>query len=269
MAVKRLVEAGAALFGDDFVLIPGFSFSNASEVRSSLQDGNEVLLRHYAETYGTSPRLAMDTWLQSLGPVRENCKRLEVLRTVSEFNGGDKIELTAMQLPYKDGDHWLAVEYPSIDENGERIERLDDTRTVCMSGVNAADSGKRQQILVIDEWTEAIPTDGEVTGIAYNYNQPNSSAPNAILLAVEPTNEPAWSWESLRGTVDDTLDRAKARAVEPTHLDADPQLDILTPMTIAGFDLNESNISLDYLAVDDELAVRMKANNYSLYKGLD
>ena len=269
MAIKRLVEAGAALFGDDFVVIPGFFFSNASEVRSSLQDGNEVLLRHYAETYGTSPRLAMDTWLQSLGPVRENCKRLEVLRTVSEFNGGDKIELTAMQLPYKDGDHWLAVEYPTVDENGERIERLDDTRTVCMSGVNAADSGRRQQILVIDEWTEAIPTDGEVTGIAYNYNQPNSSAPNAILLAVEPTNDPAWSWESLLGTVDDTLDRAKARAVEPTHLDADPQLDILTPMTIAGFDLNESNLSLDYLAVDDELAARMKANNYSLYTGLD
>ena len=269
IAVKRLVEAGAALFGDDFVVIPGFFFSNASEVRKSLQDGNDVLLRHYAETYRTSPGLAMDTWLQSLGPVRENCKRLEIVRTIGEFNSGQKIELTAMQLPYKDGDHWLAVEYPTIDENGELIERLDDTRTVCMAGVNAADSGRRQQILVIDEWTEAIPADGEVTGIAYNYNQPNSSAPNAILLAVEPTNGPNWSWETLRGTVDDTLDRAKARAVEPTHLDADPQLDILTPMTIAGFDLNESNLSLDYLAVDDELVARMKANNYSLYKGLD
>lgn len=267
--VRQLKDAGESLFGDDFKVIPTFRFSNAEDIRSSLTDGNEVLLRHYSETYNTSVTRALDTWLQSVSPVRENCKRFEIIRNVNEFSSGDAMSMSALQVPYKKNDHWLAVEFPErVDENGEPIEQIEDTRSICMVGVDAADTNKRQQILVIDEWTESIRNEREITGIAYNYDQPNAAAPNAVLLAIEPTTNDNWQWDSLLGTVTDTFDRAKSRAVEPTHLDGDSQLDVLTPMTIAAFDLNESNISLDYLMTDDELNRRMKAANFGLYKGL-
>ncbi len=108
-----------------------------------------------------------------------------------------------------------------------------------------------------------------MTGITYNYNQPNNCAPNALLLAVEPTGAAKWNWDRLNNILDDTLIRAKTRAVEPAHLLEDPALDTLTPMTIASFDLHNSGISLDFLMTNTKLINEMKAKNFELYKDFD
>jgi hypothetical protein len=267
IAVKRQVEAAQAILGEDFRPIPAFFFSNKDDVRANLAQDSKKLLQYYSEAYATSPNMALESWLQSLAPVRPAVRRLEQIRSVAEFSGGKELKLTALQLPFKATDHWFGVEYPEVDDDtGEPIQPKDDTRSICMIGLGEAVVNRRQRILVVDEWTEAVPNAAELTGIAYNYNQPNSCAPNAILVAVEPTNTGHWSWEALTGIVNDTLNRAKSRAVEPAHLFEDPALDVLLPMTIAGFDLQESGISLDYLAVDDKLIEKMKQANFQLYK---
>jgi len=73
--------------------------------------------------------------------------------------------------------------------------------------------------LLIDAWTEVIPGDTETTGIAFNYNQPNSEPPQVLMLAVPPKIRGSWKWDDLLSILQDSLNRAKQRAVEPDQLD--------------------------------------------------
>lgn len=58
-----------------------------------------------------------------------------------------------------------------------------------------------------------------MTGIAFNYDQPDAKAPNTLLLAVTPKQTGKWSWDDLAETLNDTLEMAKNRAVEPEQLE--------------------------------------------------
>ena len=72
--------------------------------------------------------------------------------------------------------------------------------------------------VVIDAWNETIPNSIETTGVAVHYNQPNSEPPQAVLLAVTPDVTGHWDWEDLVATIEETLERAKLRAVEPDQI---------------------------------------------------
>ncbi|MEL7312477.1 MAG: hypothetical protein AAFN07_13265, partial [Pseudomonadota bacterium] len=97
--VARLIDAGRLVLGDDFVLLPEFRLGNARDIRRSLEEGSTQLLNHYATTYETTPALAIENWLQSLTPVRPAIHRLETIRMVTEFNGGQSLSFDAVQLP--------------------------------------------------------------------------------------------------------------------------------------------------------------------------
>ncbi|HET6670328.1 MAG TPA: hypothetical protein VFH15_08865, partial [Pyrinomonadaceae bacterium] len=100
--------------------------------------------------------------------------------------------------------------------------------------------------LLIDEWTEALPQKEEVTGIAFNYDQPNSAPPSAILLAITPEITGKWQWNNLTETVLETIERAKLRAVEPDMIDTMGGFATLLPSTISEFSTGRNGISLDY-----------------------
>jgi len=73
-------------------------------------------------------------------------------------------------------------------------------------------------------------------------------APQALLLAVPPEVTGHWSWDSLVSIVNDTLRRAKLRAVEPQLLDQltdKPELGVLLPAIISEFQQYDLDISLD------------------------
>ena len=53
-----------------------------------------------------------------------------------------------------------------------------------------------------------------MTGLSFHVDQPNSRAPQAILLAVPPTEEHVWSLEALETVVLETLDLARLRLVD-------------------------------------------------------
>jgi hypothetical protein len=121
----------------------------------------------------------------------------------------------------------------------------------------------------VDDWTEFIPNINEVTGVAFNYDQPNATSPNTLLLAIEPTGSDNWDWDVLMGIMEDTLRRAKSRAVEPAQLLEDVVFDTLSPMTVANFDLYKSGVSLDYLITSDEFFNQVQNKNFELYKDFD
>ena len=87
--------------------------------------------------------------------------------------------------------------------------------------------------LLLDEWTETIPGPSVDTGIAFHHDRPNTEAPQAMLLVTPTDFRGAWQWDDLVDALNETLDLAKRRAVEPEHIDASPYAPFL-PATVAG-----------------------------------
>ena len=268
--VRLLIESGKAVLGDDFVAIPKFKFTNAADVASNLKENtSKQLLKFISEKEGTSTDLALETWIESAAQVRPNVRHLEHVRMISESQGGTELEFMPAQMPFKANDTWLAVEFPKIDERtGEPYDIKDDTICLSIQGDTAKKTTALQCALLVEEWTEFIPNEKEVTGVAFNYDQPNATSPNTMLLAVEPTGSPNWDWDILMGIVHDTIRRAKSRAVEPAQLLEDVAMDTLSPMTVANFDLNKTSVSLDYLVTNDEFLTKMQSKNFELYKNI-
>ena len=100
--------------------------------------------------------------------------------------------------------------------------------------------------LLIDEWTEVIPSRQQTTGVAFHHDRPNAEPPQAWLLAVPAVFGETWAWDDLIGAVNDALDSAKLRAIEPVHLDTTPY-DALVPATHSAWTYPEISISNNLL----------------------
>ncbi len=264
----RLTEAGKALLGDEFNVIPRFTYHHPDEVKASLQDRKQLM----SHADGLAKRsdagsATLEGWLQSTARVRQGMDRLEKVRMLTEALDGPALDLSPAQLPYRKTDSWLGVEFPAIDPaTGKKFQLQNDTLTFAMFGDELDKTAGLQAALIVDDWTETIPVDKEITGLAYHYNQPNAAPPQSMLLAVEPTGGARWDWDVLLGILNDTLQRAKTRAVEPVHLLEDNALDVLLPMTIASFDLQGNNPSLDYAVTNPKFLATVKNSAFDLYK---
>jgi hypothetical protein len=68
--------------------------------------------------------------------------------------------------------------------------------------------------LAIDEWAEQRPSRSQTTGLAINYDSPQSEAPNCLLLCEPPTGDlTAWSEPSAAHMVAETIAWMKVRAL--------------------------------------------------------
>ena len=68
--------------------------------------------------------------------------------------------------------------------------------------------------IVADEWTDKFVAKEQDTFIAFNYNGPNTEAPQSLLLAVAPNDEYKWNENGILKVLEDTLDLIKLRAVD-------------------------------------------------------
>jgi hypothetical protein len=134
-------------------------------------------------------------------------------------------QLTPLQFPYVSNDSWLAADLPKAPRSDE--ERL--LYTACFA--EPYGKGSWQCGLLLDEWTEVIPTNQATTGLTFHYDRPNSEPPQAMLLVTPAAANGAWEWEDLVGAVHDALDLTKLRALEPIHFDGTPYASFL-PATI-------------------------------------
>jgi hypothetical protein len=96
--------------------------------------------------------------------------------------------------------------------------------------------------LLVDEWTELVPSRAETTGIAFQYDPPDSSAPQAILLAVPPVIGEPWTVGGLNRVLLETLELLRLRGVDPARLgDASHFL----PATYLAFNVAGDAVSSD------------------------
>ena len=77
---------------------------------------------------------------------------------------------------------------------------------IMVQGNYLLDTTKSQVGLVVDEWVEMIPNKQEVTGVTFNYDQPDATPAHSLLLAVPPEIKGNWTWDDLVYTLMDTLD---------------------------------------------------------------
>jgi hypothetical protein len=198
-----------AIFGPAFNLIPTFNFKNRPELLAARNFRDAAPADNLTRHHQGNP-LLLDDWLQGAGRVQPSLRRLETITTLGENFGAPRTQQKPLQLPFRKTDHWVAAEYPeTFLPEGEFLSIL--------QGLPPAgfQPGLTQSGLLIDEWVEVIPSQSEISGITFHFNQPNSEPPQACLLAVTPEVTGAWTWDKLVGILRDTFQRAKQRGVEP------------------------------------------------------
>lgn len=236
--VTLLTQMARGFLGEDFVLLPQFSLMDPADVTKA--DTNRDQLLKYARETLLMP-LPVDEWLQGVSHVRPNMGNFATVLMLSQTFNNDAPDCSPIQLPFRDNDTWLAVEFPK----GTAI--VHDTISMLQCLPQGFQPAAVQCGLLIDEWTETLPQREEVTGITFNFDQPNSAPPSAILLTVTPEITGKWRWENLTASVLDTIERAKLRAVEPDMLDSLSGFGTLLPSIFSEFHTSPSGISLDYL----------------------
>ncbi len=209
--IARRDQAAACmkvLFGESFVALTRMRPGNAADLADGFARSDALLAGDPSAAY---------TWLARAAPVREAAARLETVMSYAESftnlrtNRVD-FELKVCQLPYGDADRWLGLPLQAAKETpGGRVSLV-----AHLPLSFKADSPVLG--LVIDTWVEVVPTRRQHAGIAFNFDAPGSRPPQAILLAVPPGGVEVWDVETMEATVNEALDLAKLRTVDPTTL---------------------------------------------------
>lgn len=240
--VAALAAALKAIFGDAFVSVPLFTLGEAQQAELALCAAAQASLLAYQTTTVGDP-LPLETWLHSSARVRERMAGFEYLGFLTEALSDAELPLNVWQLPHAPGDHWLGSAYPEghgID--GDRL--LFHAHHAAPFDPTAAQAG-----LLLDEWTEVIPTRDILSGVAFHFDRPNSEPPQAFLLMTPTDFRGGWSWADIVDGLNETLDTSKQRAVEPAQIDGTAFAPLL-PATLAATVHHPLSIALNYAAVN-------------------
>ena len=236
--VELLQTAGKQLFGEDFKMLPEFELpeKQADEWGNSFGDTDQLL--HYLQ-HTKNVDFPLDEWRYGVARVREKMQHWENVVALREAFTTESLEIHPVQLPYTENDHWLALDYP------ETHEILTDKILYTAHYATAFDKTKRQCGLLLDEWTEVIPSKTEDVGVTFHYDRPNSEPPQVMLMAMTPQFTGEWQWNDLMDIVNETLDLAKKRALEPEQIDRTAYARFL-PATVSATTVHPITASLNY-----------------------
>ena len=190
-----------------------------------------------ATPLAASPTLLGDTnaprkALQQLARVRPNLTHWRSLWIYAQAFGATSPPLEVVQLPPA-----------SVWAGNPAAEIASGTLSLILHRPTQAPPGSWVGI-VIDEWTEVVPSTTQSSALSFRYETPVAEPPQAVLLAVPPTAAPTWDHDTLLDTVRETLSLAKIRAVDNTLLDN--LRPFLPAICLTGNTANET-VSTDFL----------------------
>jgi hypothetical protein len=249
--VTAMDAAAKALLGSDFFIVPEFTLTAAqgAELASAVAASGSLL--DYVTNTVKTPQ-PVDTWMYGVARVRERIRSWEQIVMLSGAFTGNEPDFTPLQLPVVAGDQWLALEFPP----GAVINQ---ERLLYTSHFAAPfDKSAKQCGLLLDEWSEIIPGPDTTTGVTFHYNRPGNEAPQSMLLLTPSAFRGAWQWADVVGAIYETLDLAKARAVEPVHVDTTPYAQFL-PATVMAVTMRQLTISMN-LALNNKLMAQVSPN---------
>jgi hypothetical protein len=248
--VQYLVEAGRLLLTEAFKLVPSFALADnqADEWQAALDHQDDLLSYLKSERGKLFP---VDEWLYGVARVREKMAHFEQMILLSEGFSGPQVDLTPAQFPYREPYRWLAMAFDAADEELLRVAQENDHLLYTAYYHHPFDRTEQQCGLLLDEWTEVIPTEEETTGIAFHYDRPNSEPPQTMLLVTPPQFQGSWRWQDVVDTLHETLHEAKLRTVEPEQIDRTGYANFL-PATISAVTRHPLTIMMNY-ALNNQL----------------
>ena len=150
-------------------------------------------------------------WFQRAARLRPGATRLDTATMLAEILSGQLLlQFKVAQLPVAAGDKWVALAGSTSSSRLSMVAFVPGTVT----------AGAPIAGLMIDEWTEVLPSPQQITGVSFQYTDPVARPPQSILLAVKPDGFPEWTMEAVEGSVLEALELAKIRAVDPDSLGA-------------------------------------------------
>ncbi|MDQ6830119.1 MAG: hypothetical protein M3081_14780, partial [Gemmatimonadota bacterium] len=198
---RRYLDAARALFGPAYTIVPLFHLQ---------PDQSSELVQALAAPV-TADALAMEEWLHSAARVRPRVGELTWAVAATRWMERPITDPAIAQLPHVPaGVPWIGAKIGNALPRGEWLSLALFGAPFLTKPVVAA--------LMLDDWTENIPTARETTGVSFNFNRPNAVAPHAVLVAVPPVFRGNWEWEDLVGSVNEALNLAKVRAVDLDQL---------------------------------------------------
>jgi hypothetical protein len=205
--MEALVELTALLFGRFYQIYPDFRLPNAAALGKALQS---------PALQASKAGFALERWIQTLAPVRPNIDLYQHSAMLSDlFGRAENMQGFGLaQLPLREEQTgpWVGQEYGDFEPHPDTLSLTLELHNDFSLNHNTF-SG-----ILIDEWQELVPDPTANVGIALQYDQPDTEAPNAVLLALTPSDNTAWDWENLVQTVADTMMMAKKRAIDPDLL---------------------------------------------------
>ena len=198
-----------ALFGPDFVVLPEFDADQPAELAQALA---------YAPALAGDSR-AVTKWVHQAAAVRDPLSRFRTMTMYAAASGAAAPSFDVVQLPFVAGASWVAL--PFADE----AHRPPSGRISIVLQRSAAPAATAKWAgLLVDEWSEVIPSASEQTAISFPYDSPRAEAPQAVLVAVPPVESEWWDFDALVDCVRETLQLAKLRGGDLETLGAIGQL---------------------------------------------
>ena len=215
-------------------LVPRFRLSDARGLEfDAARVGSPGLL---TDLLANGRQYPLDDWLYGMARVRDKLAAWENTTVLVEAFGAPAPDLTPVQLPSAPDDRWFALEFDPAKRPA--TSRLLYTAHFATAFNRAAD----QCGLLLDEWTEVVPAADVMSGVTFHFDRPSSQPPQTILVAVPSAFTGHWQWEDLVALLVETLDGAKARAVEPAQVDKSPYAQFL-PATLMAVTLYQITIA--------------------------
>jgi hypothetical protein len=202
------VQVAEDLLGEGLVLVPRIGLD---PVRTDLQAGLDAELVAAGD---------LDAWLEGAAAVRPGAAVLADVQVLAEALGRLAPAGSVAQLPHADGDPWLGGPVPDAAALSGKVSLAVFSAGAGGGGAALPAAGETGSLLLVDEWSETVPHRDEVTGVALHYDQPDSTAPQAVLVAVPPVLGQKWTLTDFAATLHDTLEVASNRTVELEHVGA-------------------------------------------------
>lgn len=196
------LQAAKDVLGDGLTIIPRVGLD---PVRGDLQ---AALDAHLVDADD------LDGWLEGAAAVRRGAADLADVQVLAEVLGRNSVSASVAQLPHVETDPWVGGSLPDPTLLTGKVS------VVIFGAGELPGMGATGTALLVDEWSESVPYREEMTGVALHYDQPDATAPQAILLAVPPVRDQAWTLTDFAATLHDTLELARNRMVEVEHVGA-------------------------------------------------
>ena len=206
-AIKHLLVA-------DYLIIPSF----CPDINVDIE---EIKYQCSSNRFANVDYMRLEHFVSDMATVQEQMMHLHQLRMYGKCNDLPVAQMLPLQFPVttnQSGERqWLGAEVS--DESFVK----DAFVYMVMDPQNMIGSlGKEQSQLagiVVDHWIERIPYKNQTAAVAFNYDQPDSEAPQSLLLAVSTKDRKCyWSENMMLNTMKSAVHMVKCRAVTPELL---------------------------------------------------